>query len=171
MSTFVTVGNNKKPFRRLVDQIVEVAPDLPSPVLVQSGHTPLTTDRCQVVDFLNMEDFKSEIDEAELIIMHAGAGSLIHALRAGKMPVVMPRLFAYGEHVDDHQEELANHFGRIGKAVQVGHNESLLSCAEEALRRQRTTSRDKDERLAQAVREILSGIENAKELDSASSTP
>jgi UDP-N-acetylglucosamine transferase subunit ALG13 len=49
--------------------------------------------------------------------MHAGAGSLIHAIQAGKVPVVMPRRAEEGEHIDDHQMELAHVLEREGRIV------------------------------------------------------
>ena len=39
--------------------------------------------------------------------MHAGVGSIMVSLANGKRPVVMARLTELGEHVDDHQLELA----------------------------------------------------------------
>ena len=39
---------------------------------------------------------------------HAGAGIISAALAAGRKPIVVPRRAALGEHVDDHQHQLAS---------------------------------------------------------------
>ncbi|MHB1535782.1 MAG: glycosyltransferase [Acidimicrobiales bacterium] len=45
--------------------------------------------------------------DADLVIAHAGVGSALAALGKGKFPLLIPREKAYGEHVDDHQFEVA----------------------------------------------------------------
>jgi len=74
-----------------------------------------------------MEQFEQLVAESELLILHAGAGSVMHAVRAGKIPVVMARKARLGEHVDDHQEELARELERAGRVVVAERPEELLS--------------------------------------------
>ena len=100
MSTFVSVGNANQPFSRLLEAVAILAEQggLPLPVIVQHGHTPFVSTSCKAIDFMAMEDFSEYVQSAELLIIHAGAGSMIHACQAGKVPVVMPRrdcLMAY----------------------------------------------------------------------------
>ena len=136
MSTFVSIGNAAQPFRRLLDGVTAIARDLPQPVFVQSGNTPFHAEGCESVPFLDMSEFQSRIERSMLLIMHAGAGSLITAVRAGKLPVVMARCVRYGEHVDDHQVELARELDRAGRIVVANEPAELLSAAREALTRQ-----------------------------------
>lgn len=42
-----------------------------------------------------------------MLITHGGAGTMVNAVKRGKRVIVVPRLARYGEHVDDHQLELA----------------------------------------------------------------
>lgn len=137
MSTFVSVGNAKQPFRRLLDAVARLADVFPKPVLVQHGHTPFISDRCKAVAFLGMEEFEASVREAELVILHAGAGSIIHALQVGKVPVVVPRLAEYGEHVNNHQMELARALADTGQVVVALNPDELLNSVREALNRQR----------------------------------
>ena len=44
--------------------------------------------------------------KASVVICHGGCGSISLALRAGKVPIVVPRQKRYGEHVNDHQLQL-----------------------------------------------------------------
>jgi len=137
VSTFVSVGNAKQPFRRLLDAVTQLADVLPSPVLVQHGHTPFISPRCKAVAFLGMEEFEASVRGAELVILHAGAGSIIHALQAGKLPVVVPRLAEYGEHVNNHQMDLARALVGTGRVVVALNLDELLNSIREALSRQR----------------------------------
>jgi UDP-N-acetylglucosamine transferase subunit ALG13 len=107
LSTFVTVGNATQPFDRLLRAVADVSGDLPHPIVVQRGRSTVSHEDWKYVDFFPMDEFEKLIDHSSLLIMHAGAGSVINAVRAGRLPIVMPRRAAYGEHVDDHQLEFA----------------------------------------------------------------
>jgi len=140
MSTFVSVGNATQPFTRLLDGIVAIARELPQPVFVQSGSTPFHSADCQGTPWLAMADFESRVSESDLLILHAGAGSVIHAIRAGRVPVVMPRLASHGEHVDDHQVEFARELERAGRIVVAAEPTDLMRAVQAALARQRDAS-------------------------------
>lgn len=138
MSTFVSVGNATQPFARLVEGVIAIADQLPQPVIVQHGHTTLkVSDAITALAFMNMDEFATQVDTAELLIMHAGAGSLIHAVQAGKVPIVMPRLSEYGEHVDDHQTEFASAIEDSGRIVIAHHASELEGAAQRAQSLQR----------------------------------
>ncbi|WP_418320787.1 glycosyltransferase [Piscinibacter sakaiensis] len=53
-------------------------------------------------------EFAEQIRAAELIISHAGMGTIITALTAGKSIVLLPRLVANHEVTTDHQIHTAN---------------------------------------------------------------
>ena len=104
--TFVSVGNAKQPFNRLLDAVTQCA-KLPQPVVIQHGHSIFPKKAgFESVDFMDMAIFTHHINSADLIIIHAGAGSIIHTFQAGKVPLVMARTAALGEHVNDHQLQL-----------------------------------------------------------------
>jgi UDP-N-acetylglucosamine transferase subunit ALG13 len=137
VSTFVSVGNATQPFRRLLDEVARLAAALPQPVLVQHGFTPFDSNICQAVRFVDMSEFERLVAEADLLILHAGAGSVIHAVRAGKVPVVMPRRARHGEHVDDHQLEFAQALATAGRLVLTEEPEQLREVVYQALARQK----------------------------------
>lgn len=137
MKTFVSLGNATQPFPRLINAVLAVAPRLPRPILVQYGHTPFDgASDCSAEQFVGMDDFLRLTSEAELLILHAGAGSVIHAVQVGKVPVIMPRRAALGEHVDDHQQEMAIALAEAGLVVVAREANDLQPAVEEALRRQ-----------------------------------
>lgn len=119
IGTFVTVGNARQPFPRLLEAAAAVADALPGLVLVQRGHTAFQASGMEVVDFLPMERFARLVAEADVLIMHAGAGSVIQAVRAGRVPIVMARRAALGEHVNDHQVEFVRALEATGKVRAV----------------------------------------------------
>lgn len=138
MSTFVSVGNATQPFARLLEAVCQAAPHLPQPVFVQYGvATDFSCPGCSAVAFLEMDEFARRVSEAELLILHAGAGSVIHAIRAGKVPVVMARRSRCGEHVDDHQIEFANALAKMGKVAVAEGVDDLLEAVAEASRLQK----------------------------------
>lgn len=140
MSTFVSVGNATQPFSRLLDLLPCIFPLLPQPVIVQHGRTPFKSACCIAVPFLSMEEFSQYVETSDLLILHAGAGSLIHAIRAGKVPLVMPRRATHGELVDDHQVEFAVALATIGKIVLVEELDGLKQAIAEAKVRQNRLS-------------------------------
>lgn len=162
--TFVTVGNARQPFSRLLEAVVAVADVLPGPVLVQRGHTLFDGSGVEVVDFIAMDRFSELVAQADVLIMHAGAGSVIHAVRAGKVPVVMPRSAHYGEHVDDHQHEFARELEKTGKVVLAHDAATIVSAARLALQRQQMQAAQAPREAAMVgmVRRALGGAPGAK---------
>lgn len=136
MTTFVSAGNATQPFNRLIEAVLRIASKLPQPVVVQHGNTLFQGAGCIPRPFMQMVEFSEHVAEAELLILHAGAGSVIHALQAGKIPVVMPRRAQYGEHVDDHQLEFARALAEEGKVVVAEEPDDLIGAAEKAMKRQ-----------------------------------
>lgn len=145
MNSFITVGNATQPFHRLVRGAIAVANKLPQPVIIQHGNTPVNDHgSCSCFPFEDMEAFICRVRDAELMITHAGAGSLIHGIKAGKIPVVMPRRQKYGELVDDHQMELAEALAGEEKAVIAYEPEDLIQAVHRALDLQATKQDDKE---------------------------
>ena len=103
--TFVTLGTQDFPFNRLlelVDRLVEEGV-LRGEVFAQVGHSTYVPRNYSHVDFLNPADYSRRIGEADLIIAHAGVGTIMSCLSSRKKLIVVPRAKAHGEHVDDHQ--------------------------------------------------------------------
>lgn len=158
MSTFVSVGNAKQPFSRLLDEVARLVMSLPQPVVVQYGVTSFQSGDYQAVPFVEMEEFERLMSGAELLILHAGAGSVIHAVRAGKVPVVMPRRVAYGEIVDDHQVEFALALEAAGRVVVAEEPSQLAGAVRRALDLQRGAARTAEaSTMLRLVDETLAG--------------
>jgi UDP-N-acetylglucosamine--N-acetylmuramyl-(pentapeptide) pyrophosphoryl-undecaprenol N-acetylglucosamine transferase len=59
----------------------------------------------------------SMLREVDLVVCHAGVGSVVTALAAGHVPVVAPRRKVHNEHVDDHQTQFAEMLRERGLAI------------------------------------------------------
>lgn len=104
----VTLGTERYPFVRALVMISGAVP-LAAELLFQTGHTPLD-DRVRDASYrrwVPYDELTRAVAQADVCISHAGVGSVLSALRAGKHPLVIPRRADLGEHVDNHQLELA----------------------------------------------------------------
>jgi len=73
-----------------------------------------------VHDYLSPDEFAREAALADVVITHAGVGTLVELLTMGVFPIQAIRRASRDEHVDDHQvqiAELVNHSG-MGIAVE-----------------------------------------------------
>jgi UDP-N-acetylglucosamine transferase subunit ALG13 len=99
---FATVGS-ALPFDRFIKAIDEWAALNPSiPVNAQIGagkYVPKIAHQ----RMMSPKEFSRCVNEADLIVAHAGMGSVIMAAEARKPIVLMPRRAALGEHTTDHQ--------------------------------------------------------------------
>jgi UDP-N-acetylglucosamine transferase subunit ALG13 len=105
--TFLTVGTHG-PFDRLVratEHLIERA-ILPLPVIAQVGKGGYQSPAMQAFESCDSAEMKRLLGESNLVITHAGTGSILSALEAGCKVIAIARSSAYGEHYDDHQQEI-----------------------------------------------------------------
>ena len=110
---FATCGSSHFRFDRMMEALAVLPPH---ELYVQHG--PSEPPRhARAVEFLPFEKIVENIATADVVISHAGVGSILCAVRAGHTPVIFPRLKRYNETVDDHQAELAAALSEQGSAV------------------------------------------------------
>lgn len=114
---FVTVGTDTHDFSRLVQAMDEIART--RKVVIQTGHTRYRPRHAAWFAFEDEAAIEDLYRKADVIVTHAGAGSIIRSLSSGKVPVVVPRLRERGEHINDHQLDLARGLGSRGAVVAV----------------------------------------------------
>ena len=112
----VTVGVNGYGFPRLLDAVLRAAP-AGAEILWQTGSTDVSNVDIAAVSTMTTEDLLRAMRRADVVIAHAGVGSAIMALQAGKCPVLVPRERAHREHIDDHQQEISSTLARAGLAM------------------------------------------------------
>jgi beta-1,4-N-acetylglucosaminyltransferase len=103
----VTVGTHHQGFDRLVQAMDDYAATTSEPVVIQRGSSAYVPRHARSFTFADYETMESLNREARLVVAHAAAGAVLLAIRLGKPLVVVPRLRGYGEHMDDHQRQLA----------------------------------------------------------------
>ncbi len=112
----VTVGTTDRDFRRLIERLVSIMPD-GAEVLWQTGHSNVEGLGIEAHRMVPEADLVAAIANADVVVSHAGAGSLSLVLSAGRVPVFVPRRAAFDEQIDDHQVELARWADHRGLAV------------------------------------------------------
>ena len=113
----VTLGTMEDyEFRALLERALAVLPR-DAEVLWQVGCTDVAGLPIAARRQLPAHELHAAIEAADVVIAHAGCGSSLDALAAGKKPVLVPRRGAYGENVDDHHALIAEELDRRGLAV------------------------------------------------------
>lgn len=153
--TFISLGNSKQHFSRLLEAVKAYATLLPKPILVQCGHTPtLQIAECDVIDFISMDTFTQMVANAEILILHAGAGSVLHAVKSGKRPIVMPRRAVFNEHINDHQLEFAKALNALGKVVMIEEAQEMVGALGE-VRKEVVVGNNQNSQLSDAIKNLL----------------
>ena len=124
---FVTVGSQKFQFNRLLKKIDELITKgiIKEKVYAQIGVSDYKPQYFGYIDFMTQEEFSKNIDNADVIITHAGTGVIINALKKDKKVIATPRLAKYSEHVDDHQIQLIKEFDEMNLLEPVYDLEKL----------------------------------------------
>jgi UDP-N-acetylglucosamine--N-acetylmuramyl-(pentapeptide) pyrophosphoryl-undecaprenol N-acetylglucosamine transferase len=103
----VTLGTHQRyTFPRLLTHLVGLLPP-EWDVLWQVGSTVIDKMPAGARRQVPIGEMRQALAEADAVISHAGVGSALAAMQAGKRAVYVPRRRAHGEHVDDHQVEMA----------------------------------------------------------------
>lgn len=113
---FVTVGN-QLPFNRLIQTVDAWAKSAKLDVFAQIGDSKFKPKHIEYELFLDSQRFEDKLQKAELVIAHAGMGTIITCLDLAKQIIVMPRLAQYKEHRNDHQLATARQFEKRGLLV------------------------------------------------------
>lgn len=121
--TLVTLGTQHQEFTRLLDYIEKS--DLKGEIIVQAGYTKYESKRMKIFDFISFDEMEKYIDKSDLVITHAGTGSIVMPLKKDKKVIACARLSKFGEHVDDHQVELVDVFYSEGYILKIDEDTSL----------------------------------------------
>jgi len=107
---FVTVGSQLA-FDRLVEVVDAWASNRTDVQLFgQVGDTDKPPKSFPSVSTMSPEEYQKRFSEADLIVGHAGMGTIIAALELGKPLLMLPRLGSLKESRNDNQVGTARHF-------------------------------------------------------------
>ena len=122
---FVTTGT-ELPFDRLIRAVDGWAIDEGvSGVFAQIGKNGWEPKHIEYCNFLLPVNFDEMFLAADLIISHAGMGTILSALYHGKPILTMPRMASLGEHRSEHQIATAKRMMELG-GVNVASDEIEL---------------------------------------------
>lgn len=111
---FVTIGT-QEPFDRLIEAMDLISLKYGLEVVAQvSTRSKLQIKNMKRLDFISPTDFENLFNEAELIIAHAGMGTIISALVKQKALIVLSREKKLMEHRSDHQIATAKYLEELG---------------------------------------------------------
>lgn len=100
---FVTIGS-LFPFDRLVRLMDDLAPNFPNETFfAQIADGTYEPRNMHFARMLSRREFGEKVEQAKIIVAHAGMGSVISAMENKKPVVILPRIFEQGEHTTDHQ--------------------------------------------------------------------
>ena len=123
----VLLGTQNNSFHRLLEEIEKNIKDgtIKEEVIVQAGYTKFQSHKMRIIDLISKEQLEKFQDETELLITHAGVGSIISSIEKGKKVIAVPRMHEYGEHVNNHQKEIVKDFNDKGYIIGVEKVEDL----------------------------------------------
>jgi len=150
---FATVGSHPTfCFDRLLQALETL--DGNEELVVQHGPGTPPPNATVAVSWMSFEGISDNLARADRVICHAGVGTILCAIRAGHVPVVVPRLERFGETVDDHQLHLAKALVETGKVTLVEEGGELAPALARTPKRGET-GEDGGGELIGAVREEL----------------
>ena len=115
----VTVGTEGFQFDRLMKWIsILVKQDwIQEKIIVQYGSCIFVPSRVEAHKLLPAFEFQELAMSANLIIGHCGEGTLSLVEKIKAPYILVPRVAAFKEHVDNHQLELANELAKTGVPI------------------------------------------------------
>ena len=132
----VMLGTQNNDFHRLLDEVEKNIENgnINEEVIVQAGYTKFISDKMKIFSMTSKENLKDLIKKADLIITHAGVGSIEMSLEQNKKVIAVPRLKKFKEHVNDHQKDIEGEFNKRGWIIGI-NDVSELSVALKKVKR------------------------------------
>lgn len=115
------MGTHERPFYRLVKEIEKLIREkrINERVVIQLGFTDYRAKGADCYKYLARKKYEKILKNANLIITHAGSGSILTALKLGKPVIAVPRRKVFGEHVNDHQLQIAEEMSKQRGVIAV----------------------------------------------------
>ncbi len=126
---FVTLGTQDKQFNRLIKAIDKeiVAGTIKEEVIVQSGYSTYESKNMIIKKMIPLAEFNEYVKKCNLLITHAGVGSIMTGLLNNKKVIAVARKRAFHEHNNDHQLQIAEEFDKMGYIKHVQNLDNLGS--------------------------------------------
>ncbi|MCC6795757.1 MAG: archaeosortase/exosortase family protein [Candidatus Hydrogenedentes bacterium] len=158
----VTVGA-QMPFDRLVAAVDQWAGERNATgIFAQVGNTAYLPKHIEFEKFVAPEKLRELVEAADVIVAHAGMGTILTALELGKPIVVMPRRGVLRETRNDHQVATARQFGDRGLISVAWDEHELALRLDTELNRLKATDRISRQASPELCRAISDFIERPR---------
>jgi UDP-N-acetylglucosamine transferase subunit ALG13 len=133
---FVTVGTSASGFERLLKQLdlILQSNKFNYKFFAQIGSSDYIPKNYQYVKWLNYNEMVNYLSKSEIVITHAGVGSIINALERKTKVIAVPRKKRYNEHIDNHQMELTHELEKQSIIFPVYSIKNLKSTLNQAIK-------------------------------------
>lgn len=160
---FLTVGNWHKGYDRLVKAVDDLKKEgvIQDDIFGQIGTGIYKPDYFTYCKYCSFEQFSEYIERANVIISHAGMGTIGQAIKISKPVIVVPRRSELGEHFDDHQFTTAEVLESEHKVL-VAREISELPGMLQQIRSFKPASGESGLRIIRAVEEFLNKLVEQK---------
>lgn len=130
MMILIVLGSQKFQFNRLLEYADELISEqiINEKVIAQSGFSDYIPKNYEITPFFSQDEFQKNMSDADIIITHAGTGSIITALKKHKKVIAVPRLKKFDEHVDDHQLQIVKNFVQKDLLFSASDKQQLSDC-------------------------------------------
>jgi UDP-N-acetylglucosamine transferase subunit ALG13 len=142
-------------FERLVRMVDEWSATSDEQVIAQIGSTRYEPQHCTWFRFASPSEMREHIGASRAVVTHAGVGMILEVLESRRTMLLVPRMAERGEHIDDHQQELAGFLAREGIGSVVESAADISRALERGSAVSMPPSRRGD--LVRAVAEVLVG--------------
>ena len=157
---FVAVGTQKFQFDRLLKAIDVLIDDglLDEEVYAQIGYSNHVPEHYHFDKMMDKSKYDSMIKKCDLLVTHSGVGTIVLGLKYSKPVIVVPRLKRYGEHIDDHQIQIADAFSDRNLVLKCEDTEDLIASIKEARSHRFDRYVSKNDVVIREIESFLSGL-------------
>ena len=125
---FVTLGTQKFQFNRLLrmmDDLIENK-KIHERVFAQIGNSDYLPQYYEYCNFLSNNDYEEYIKNCDILVSHSGVGTIMTGLKYRRKIIVVPRLSKYGEHIDDHQTQIAQSLSKLNYVLMYSDEDNNM---------------------------------------------
>lgn len=160
---FLTIGTWRAGYDRLIKAIDELVGNgvIADEVVAQTGNSSYKPKHMTVIEFCSPDEFVNLISRAELVISHAGMGTIIEVVKQSKPIVVMPRKPDLGEIDNNHQFTTAKQLEAEGKIL-VAYEVSDLPAKIEQAKTFVPAKTEEGQEIIKAVQEFIDNLAKVK---------
>ncbi|UCD20853.1 MAG: beta-1,4-galactosyltransferase [archaeon] len=160
---FVTVGTDKTGFNRLIKKIDQLVGSrkIKEKVVMNIGYSNYIPKKTKYFKVMDRNRWNDYMKKADIILCHAGTGSLLSAIRFKRKIITIPRLPEHGEVCDNHQMEIIKELEKSKQVLACRDLNKLPGYIKKA-KKFRPKFPNKKAKIFYLVNHFLKDLENGK---------